>query len=188
MIQEENIMQEDERWKQDWEKQTPELTGEIADDLVRMFDDIRLFVEQNEVSPVYHADVRREIPTNLHFELPHVGISVHIGHDRGGSVSHKLEDGVRDTREYRTDVDIQVEINAKFDFEEDARFVNLWFDGSHGEHEARVLDAVVRLRDEYVRYLRWYLKLGETEIPVAIETAKMRLCNSAESLRARLAS
>jgi hypothetical protein len=181
-------MSDDGRWMQDWEKQRPELTDDVSDELVQLFDDIRLFVEQNEFCPMYHSDVHWEIPTNMQFEIPPYGIQVHIGHNRGGGSRRTLEDGTEERYEYRAELDIQVSISAKHDFHEDAQFVNLWFDGSHGAHEAKVRYAATRLRDEYLRYLRWYLRLGEIEIPVAIETARMRLHTSANNLRERLAT
>lgn len=170
----------------EWEDQKPDLTEENADEIVQILDDLRLLVEHGAVEvgcdSIYKPDWDRvSIPSIVSFDVPIVGMRVSIGKDRGGSKSRKGEDGRWETTEYHAPVDIQVSIPVRVDFLDEARFINLWFDGQKGEHEARVLDAVIRLRTSYLKYVAWYFDAVDGEIPMLIQVAKMNLRSTAGS-------
>jgi len=171
-----------------WERQYPELTSDAADEVVRIIRDIRLFVEQGDILVGYNTIYLPEwdgesVPQNLSFSIPSVGIEVHIGRDGGGSKSWVDESGERQNVKYSAPVYVQISIPVKVDFIDAGRFVNLFFDGQKGEHEGRVLDEVIWLRDAYMKHLSWYFSMAKVEIPVAIEAAKSRLTVQADARR-----
>lgn len=177
--------------KSGWEDQKPDLTAENADEVIRVLDDILLHVEEGLIEVGYDSIYRPEwdrskVPGLVSFSLPSVGIEVSIGRDRGGSWSRTGEDGQRESGKYEAPVDIQVSIPLKVDFLGAGEFINLWFDGQKGEHEQRVLDAVVRLRERYLDFIDWYFSLVETEIPMLIDVAKAKLSSSAAARRGLL--
>lgn len=180
-------------WPNSWDDQKPELTAENADRIITMLDDILLFVEAGEIEVGYDSIYRPEwkpdkIPGNVGFSLPlGIGLTVSIGRDRGGSWGHKGDDGEYVKGSYHTPVDIQIAVPVKQDFYPEGNLVNLWFDGEKGEHEARVLEAVVRLRTAYLRYMDWYFSLVDSQIPAMMEVAAMKLANSAAVKRALMA-
>lgn len=171
-----------------WDDQKPELTAENADEVVRMIDDIRLLVEHGEADLGYCSIYRptwdpSKIPSNLEILLPKVGIQVSIGRDRGGSWSQTGEGGERESGSYHAPVDIQLSVPLKHDFYPVGQFVNLWFDGQKGEHEDRVLGAVLGLRAAIIRMIDWYFGLIDDEVPSLVQVAKIRLAASAGSHR-----
>jgi len=171
-----------------WEDQKPELTAENADEIVQMINDIVTIIECGNAEVGCDSVYRpgwdgMSIPNLLSFSLKNVGIEVQIGRDRGGSWIHLDDAGERENGIYHSSVDIKISIPLKLSFQPLGYLVNLWFDGTKGEHEERVLEAVIRLRTAYLQYLVWYFTQGDIEVPILIEVAKKRLSMEAECAR-----